>query len=203
MIWHILNVLGGMMKNKKQVILDVATDLFNREGYQAVGIDKVINVAGVSKLTLYRHFASKEKLIQTVLEQKKIDFLEELAATLHQQTSPKAQLQAFFSYYDGWFHSEAFRGCMFMNSVVEFNNRSQAFLEINRSIREELIMLLSKILCHWVKHERAKRIAYTLNMFIDGAIISEITWGRNNEYSPAHLAWSAAKTLLDAEGIEL
>ncbi|UQY44052.1 TetR/AcrR family transcriptional regulator [Erwinia sp. PK3-005] len=191
------------MSDRKQVILDTATELFNREGYQAVGVDKIITTAGVSKLTLYRHFPSKEALIQSVLEQRKSQFLTDLNAALAQQDSPKAQLQAFFAYYENWFQSDDFRGCMFMNSVLEFGEKSQALLAINRGLREELIALLSQILRHWLKRKPAQRIAYTCNMLIDGAIMSQVTWGKESEYSPADIAWSTAKNLLATEGVAI
>lgn len=191
------------MSDRKQAILDTATDLFNREGYQAVGVDQIIMTARVSKLTLYRHFASKDALIQTVLEQRKTQFLADLTEQVQQQHSPKAQLQAFFACYENWFQSDAFRGCMFMNSVLEFGQRSQALLEINRSLREALVALLSQIVAQWVSAEDAQRLAWNFNMLIDGAIMAEVTWGKENRYSPAQQAWSTAKTLLRAEGIEI
>lgn len=191
------------MSDRKQAILDTATDLFNREGYQAVGVDKIIMTAGVSKLTLYRHFASKDALIQTVLEQRKAQFLADLTVQVQQQRLPEAQLQAFFACYENWFQSDAFRGCMFMNSVLEFGQRSQALLEINRSLREALVTLLSQIVGQWVSAESAQRLAWNFNMLIDGAIMSEVTWGKENLYSPVQQAWSTAKTLLRAEGIKI
>lgn len=191
------------MSSRKEVILDTATELFNREGFQSVGVDKIITAAGVSKLTLYRHFASKEELIEIVLNRQNSRFLAELTDAIQKHDVPKAQLQAFFTFYENWFSSDSFRGCMSVNAVLEFADRSPALVAINRSLHEALIALLSQILRSWVKRERAQRIAYALNMLIEGAIIARISWGQNSDYSPAHTAWSVAKTLLDAEGIEL
>lgn len=189
------------MSSRKDVILDTATELFNREGFQAVGVDKIITTAGVSKLTLYRHFASKEELIEIVLTRQNSRFLAELADAIQKHDAPRAQLQAFFTYYDSWFNSDTFRGCMAVNAVLEFADRSPALVAINRSLHEALIAMLSQILLSWVKRERAQRLAWSLIMLIDGAIIARISWGQSSDYSPAHTAWSMAKTLLDAEGI--
>ena len=60
---------------KRQHLVAVATDLFNRFGYRAVGIDQVIAESGVAKTTLYRHFPSKEDLIVAVLEGIKDQYL--------------------------------------------------------------------------------------------------------------------------------
>lgn len=191
------------MSSRKDVIIDTATELFNREGFQAVGVDKIITTAGVSKLTLYRHFASKEELIEIVLNRRNGRFLTELTDAIQKHDTPNAQLRAFFTFYENWFSSETFRGCMSVNAVLEFGDRSPALVAINRNLHETLISTLSQILRSWVKRERAQRIAWALIMLIDGAIIARISWGQSSDYSPAHTAWSMAKALLDAEGIEL
>ena len=55
-------------RSARQQILDTAVDLFSREGYLAVGIDTIIERSGVAKMTLYRHFPSKNALITAYLE---------------------------------------------------------------------------------------------------------------------------------------
>jgi len=192
-----------MMSSRKDVILDTATELFNREGFQAVGIDKLITAAGVSKLTLYRHFASKDELIEIILNRQNSHFLAELTDAIQKHDVPRLQLRAFFTFYESWFNSDTFRGYMSVNAVLEFGDRSPALVAINRSLHEALIATLSQILQSWVKRARAQHLAWSLIMLIDGAIIARISWGQSSDYSPAHTAWSMAKTLLDAEGIEL
>ena len=57
-----------MASLKRDTLLDTAERLFYAEGFHATGIDRVINEAGVARMTLYNHFASKEALIEAVLE---------------------------------------------------------------------------------------------------------------------------------------
>lgn len=52
----------------RQRILATATDLFSRKGYRAVGTDTIIERSGVAKMTLYRHFSSKNELINAYIE---------------------------------------------------------------------------------------------------------------------------------------
>ncbi len=54
---------------KHQAILDAAGDLFTHQGYGAVSMDSVARAAGVSKATLYAHFASKDRLFATIINQ--------------------------------------------------------------------------------------------------------------------------------------
>jgi len=191
------------MTTKKQIIINVATDLFNKEGYQAVGIDKIISEAGVSKLTLYRHFTSKDQLIIEVLTQRKDDFISNIKELIEKTQTPKDKLFSVFNYYHTWFKDENFHGCMFTNSLLEFGNKSKAISDINKEMKETLVALIAGILFPLVKKERAQRIAFTFVILLDGAIISELTYKDHSEYSPALLAWSTAKTILEAENIIL
>src|SRR5258708_2467939 len=81
----------------RQRILATAADLFLREGYRAVGIDTIIERSGVAKMTLYRHFSSKNDLINAFIEQTIQQFWAwfEQAISDHPD-SPRAQLVAIF-----------------------------------------------------------------------------------------------------------
>ena len=181
--------------------MDVATTLFNKEGYQSVGVDKIAAKSGVSKLTLYRHFPSKDLLINEVLRKRKEVFLQDLSTIIQKQQSTKEQLFSFFYYYHDWFKHEDFQGCMFTHSLSELGRKSTAVVEINQDIKRDLKQILLTILSPLVKGERAHRIAYVFIILIDGCITAELTWRDQNEYSPALVAWSTAKTILESEGI--
>src|SRR5436190_7601927 len=51
----------------RERILAVAADLFYRHGIKAVGVDSIAEAAGTNKMTLYRHFASKDELVAEYL----------------------------------------------------------------------------------------------------------------------------------------
>ncbi|MBP2167972.1 AcrR family transcriptional regulator [Erwinia toletana] len=191
------------MSKKKETIINAATLLFNREGFHSVGVDKIAASAGVSKLTLYRNFPSKERLIIEVLRRCKEDFLNNIRLITENQLTPKDQLFSFFNYYHYWFKSVNFRGCMLSHSIAELGYNSNAIIEMNQSLKNSLIQILLTILYPVVKGERAHRIAYTFIILVDGSISAELTWRQQNEYSPALIAWSTAKTILESEGIPL
>jgi AcrR family transcriptional regulator len=107
--------------NARDRILAAAYDLFSRHGIQAVGIDAVVARAGVARMTLYRHFTSKEELVLAFLEQR-----EELWTKAWLQTEvtrraddPREQLLAIFDVFDGWFRGAGFEGCSFINVLLE------------------------------------------------------------------------------------
>src|ERR1700749_3074165 len=102
-------------------ILDAASDLFSRNGIQAVGIDAVIVRSGVARQTLYRHFASKQDLVLAFLERRdKVWTRGWLEGEVPQRSSdPKSRLLAIFDVFDAWFRRTDFEGCSFINVMLE------------------------------------------------------------------------------------
>jgi AcrR family transcriptional regulator len=102
-------------------ILDAAYDLFSRRGIRGVGIDAVIARSGVSRMTLYRHFRSKQDLVLAYLECREQQWTHGwLRAEVERRaTLPHERLLAVFDVFDGWFREEGFEGCAFINVMLE------------------------------------------------------------------------------------
>ena len=102
-------------------ILDAAYDLFSRRGIRGVGIDAVIAQSGVSRITLYRHFRSKQELVLAYLQCREEQWTRAWLQAEVQQRAAGAQerLLAIFDVFDGWFHETRFEGCSFINVMLE------------------------------------------------------------------------------------
>jgi AcrR family transcriptional regulator len=102
-------------------ILDAAYDLFSRRGIRGVGIDAVVAQSGVSRMTLYRHFRSKEGLVLAYLECREQRWTQGWLQVEVQRraTLPQERLLAIFDVFDGWFHEDGFEGCAFINVMLE------------------------------------------------------------------------------------
>jgi AcrR family transcriptional regulator len=102
-------------------ILDAAYDLFSRRGIRGVGIDAVIAEAGVSRMTLYRHFRTKEELVLAYLQVREDQWTRAwLQAEVERRTDdPRERLLTIFDVFDGWFHQPGFEGCAFINVMLE------------------------------------------------------------------------------------
>lgn len=101
--------------------MDAAYDLFSRRGIRAVGIDAVIERSGVARMTLYRHFSSKEQLVLAYLERREEEWTRNwLQAEVERRATGAAdRLLAVFDVFDEWFRSEDFEGCAFIHVMLE------------------------------------------------------------------------------------
>lgn len=101
-------------------ILDAATRLFYHHGVSTTGIDAVIESAGVAKMSLYRHFGSKEQLIVECLTRLDVRYHDWFVEQVENRGGdPVEKLLSVFDVLDEWFHSKHFRGCAFINATVE------------------------------------------------------------------------------------
>src|SRR6478752_4620345 len=101
-------------------ILETADRLFYQDGVRAVGIDRIIAEAGVAKMSLYKHFPSKDDLILEVLKYREESVLEFFRAAMERHgKKAKNRLRAFFAALKDMFDSPGFRGCPFQNAAIE------------------------------------------------------------------------------------
>jgi AcrR family transcriptional regulator len=109
-------------------ILDTSYELFSRRGVRAVGIDELIERAGVAKATLYRHFPSKDDLVVAFLERREQRWTRQWveAEATRRASDPEEQLLAIFDAFDEWFRSEDFEACSFINVLLEMGPRHPA-----------------------------------------------------------------------------
>jgi AcrR family transcriptional regulator len=105
----------------RERILDAAYELYSRRAIRDVGVDKVIERAGVAKATLYRHFPSKDDLVIAFLERREerwtLAWVE--AEARRRGSTPEEQLLAIFELFDEWFHRDDFEACSFVNVLLE------------------------------------------------------------------------------------
>lgn len=105
----------------KERILRVANELFYREGVRAVGIDRIIHESGVAKASFYRSFATKDDLVAAYLELRRVQFMANIDhARKERPESSLEQLLFLMDYLAERMKRPTYRGCSFMNTMVEF-----------------------------------------------------------------------------------
>lgn len=149
----------------KDRILNTAHDLFYRYGIRATGIDRVIAESGVTKVTFYRHFPSKNNLVRAFL-----DYRHQIWLTWFKDALKRHgwDAHALVPTMAEWFRNEEFRGCAFINTVVELEKDLPEVVEIARSHKEDMVGVISELLPSKANRDE---LARTLAVAIDGAIV--------------------------------
>jgi AcrR family transcriptional regulator len=173
-------------------ILETAHELFSRRGIRDVGVDEIIERAGVAKATLYRHFASKDQLVVAFLEDREqrwtVDFIE--AEAKRRGATPEEQLLAIFDAFDEWFRREDFEGCSFINTLLEMRARHPAG---KASIHHlENIRSLVRRLADEAGVPDADSFAESFQILMQGSIVS----AARGDFDAAHRARAMARSLL-------
>jgi AcrR family transcriptional regulator len=132
----------------RERILQAARELFYRHGIHAIGVDAVAEAADTNKMTLYRHFKSKDELVAECLRDRAREieraWLDIEAAHPHE---PKAQLLAWLERL-AEYKLDAGRGCAFVNAAIELpdpNHPARRVIEeIKTHHRTHLVALCRK-----------------------------------------------------------
>jgi AcrR family transcriptional regulator len=112
---------GADAESGRERVARAAYDLFSRYGTRSVGVDAVIGEAGVAKMTLYRHFASKDELTLTFLQRREMlwTYGWVQAESQCRGDTPAQRLLAIFEIFGEWFARSDFEGCSFITVLLE------------------------------------------------------------------------------------
>jgi AcrR family transcriptional regulator len=103
----------------RERLLDAANDLFYAEGVQTVGIDRIIERAGVAKASLYNVFGSKEELVAAYLASRHDRTVGRLISVMDQVDEPRQKILAAFDYQAQQYQRPDFNGCAFVAATTE------------------------------------------------------------------------------------
>lgn len=155
----------------RERILRTAHDLFYAEGLRATGIDRVIAEAGVTKVTFYRHFPSKNDLILTYLNLRHERWMKWFTEALERHGGASKGAQALPPVMKEWFRGKAlgdFRGCAFLNGVSEMGPTMPAVVQATRQHKQQMTDVIEALL---PQSGQRKRTAEALASAVDGAIV--------------------------------
>lgn len=175
-------------------ILQTATDLFYREGIQAVGIQRLIDEAGIAKASLYAHFQSKEDVVAAYLARWSDGFRERIGREIGADLPPRERILALFDYLCAWITGRDFRGCPFQNAGNEFPSREHPVRAVIERHRQWLHELLRTMAVDFGAAD-PEALAGALLVIMDGAAS---TTALDLDARAAHRARWAAELLLDA-----
>ncbi|MCQ8783362.1 TetR/AcrR family transcriptional regulator [Mangrovibrevibacter kandeliae] len=182
---------AGAQVRPRDRILGTARALFGRCGIRATGVDAIAETAGTNKMTLYRHFQSKDALIVACLEQAASD-ADQLweAVEASAPGDPRAQLDAWVEMVDGLLKDS--RGCEFSNAAVELPEACDIVRDTITHYKKTQRTRLAQ-LCRDSGIPEPERLADTLALMVEGARISRQAVGADG---PADSFTSCARTAI-------
>jgi AcrR family transcriptional regulator len=158
----------------RERILEVASQLFYQNGIRAVGIDTIIARADVAKMTFYKHFKTKDMLIVEFLKRRDErwrSWLEETVLRLAPQV--KERPLAIFDALEERFQTADFRGCAFINTMVEVADGNHLAHQTAAEHKEKVQGFIQSILID-AQIENAEELSKAFMLLVDGAIVTAV-----------------------------
>lgn len=110
--------------NPREKLLATAARLFYEQGYQATGINQLLDEAGVAKASLYAHFGSREALALAYLKEARAAWFRAFTTVVEKEKKPAGRLPAIFNFLEESLPANDFRGCRFINMQAELAGES-------------------------------------------------------------------------------
>lgn len=183
------------MKNEttpKEKLFETAARLFYQHGYRAVGVDTIAAESGIGKMTLYRHYPSKDDLIVAFLKASNEDFWGYFEQSTANAPTARDKLLAFFQALQDYVVSPECYGCPFINVATEYPDTDyaghQVALEHKLSVRARFNELARE-----AGARQPEGLANALLLLMDGAYMAARMFGG----SPGNPAANVAEAALD------
>jgi AcrR family transcriptional regulator len=174
-------------------LLTAANELFYREGVQTVGIDRIVEHAGVAKASLYNTFGSKEALVDAYLASRHTGVTERLTRSMTRFRTPRERLLGVFDAQGELFTDPEFNGCAFVRASAETTHGSS--VEHAADGYRDWVRSLFVDLAEQAGVADPETLARQLHLLYDGASLSA---RMDRDPSASSTARAAATALLDA-----
>jgi AcrR family transcriptional regulator len=182
-----------MEGSARERLLAAANELFYEEGIHTVGIDRVIERAGVAKASLYSTFGSKDELVRAYLAARAQLRRQRIVEYLVTIRDPREKVLAVFHEAVELVARPTFRGCAFINATAE-GPRDGAPLDVCRDQRAWLRDVFTDLLRE-LRVPSPQELALQLVLLYDGALVAA---SRDRDLRAPVRARQAAEVLLDA-----
>ncbi len=100
-------------------IVETASQLFYKNGYNSTGVNEIIATAEIAKATLYNHFKAKEDICVAYIEHKNSVFLVELEKYCKSKPQGREQVSAIFDFLLEFYNTDEFNGCWCIKTMAE------------------------------------------------------------------------------------
>ena len=193
------NVAVAPNRGARQRIFETARDLFYRLGIRAVGVETIASEAGTTKMSLYRHFPSKDDLAAECLKADREEFNEWWQEVMDSHPGqPRKQLEFLFQQFQTRNCDDADeggRGCPLANAAVELTEDSHPGRRVVFDHKSEIRQRL-RLLCEQMKARDPDQLGDALMLLMEGAYISRLVFGTDG---PIQSISNAARVLIEEQ----
>jgi AcrR family transcriptional regulator len=176
-------------------ILETASDLFYQHGVRAVGVDLVVEKAGVAKTSLYRHFGTKDDLIAAFLERADQEFWEQWDDVSSQHADDaEAELDAHLGWIGERVGQLGYRGCPQINVAAEFPELDHPARKVAAAHKREMRRRLT-IIADRLNAAAPDELGGQLAVLLNGAFVSTLIFEAGES---TRLLRRAARALVSA-----
>ena len=178
----------------RERLLDAADELFYEEGIHIVGIDRVIEKAGVAKASLYSTFGSKDELVRAYLNRKYEQRRTRITEWVARYDTPRDKLLGVFDALGESIAQPGYHGCAFANATAE-SSRGSAAEQVTQTYRAWMRALFTDLAGQAGAADPAT-LGAQLHLLYDG-----VNWAAriDRDLAAAGRAQAAAAALLDAQ----
>lgn len=156
----------------RERVLRTASELFYREGTRAVGVDLIVAKSGVAKTSLYRHFATKDDLIEAFLLREDADFWQHWdAIAAEHKNAPREELDAQLQWLGERIARPGYRGCPQINIAAEYADEKHPARKVAVAHKKELRRRLTE-LGQAMRLDDPETFALRMATIVDGALSS-------------------------------
>jgi AcrR family transcriptional regulator len=181
----------------KEKLFQTAARLFYQHGYRAIGVDTIAAESDIGKMTLYRHYPSKDDLIVAFLRESDKEFWEYFEQSTKDAPTARGKLLAFFKALQSYAVSPACYGCPFINVATEYPEEDyaghQVALENKQSVRARFTQLAQE-----AGARQPEVLANALLLLMDGAYMAARMHGASPSNPAADVA-EAAQWIIDTQ----
>jgi AcrR family transcriptional regulator len=175
-------------------LLAAANELFYNEGVHTVGIDRIIEQAGVAKASLYNNFGSKDELVRAYLETRQASLVRRIMRAVDHYDTPRERLLAVFEGQQELFAQPNYRGCAFARASAE-SQPGDVAEQATEAYRQWVRALLTELAAQAGAPE-PEMLSRQLHLLYEGSAQSA---RMDADPAAAATARAAAATLLDAQ----
>ena len=162
-----------MRSDTKNKILETASELFYKKGYNLTGINEIIEVSGIAKATLYSHFKSKEDILIAYLELRDTELLKNIKEFCTKKSKGNKRLIAVLEFLIPFFNQDDFNGCWCIRSIAEVPTDNKKVRTKIKSNKKKFLSFLEQLVSEnksELSLSKRKELASQIYLLYEGAL---------------------------------